>query len=125
MAAHKGYLNKFTTKYDPEVLIEGTRTIHKYPTHRMEVTLSFGVTEEVIRFLESVVETYYKGPETRDSLAEITKIAETVEGTLGGYWSILFLDDPYGYAFTIYRRSPSYVVLDVNGQGISIAKEPV
>lgn len=46
-----------------------------------------------------------------------------MERFYGGAWSVAFFEDPNMFAYTIQRRSPSFVVFDVDGFGISITRE--
>ena len=41
----------------------------------------------------------------------------------GGEWSVAFFEDPYMFAYTLQKRSPSFVVFDVDGYGVAISRE--
>ncbi|KAF1757587.1 hypothetical protein GCK72_014043 [Caenorhabditis remanei] len=113
-------VERYTKKFNPKVLKEGDHISRKYPKHLMEVTMSFGMTEEKILFIEAVIEDNFTDRFDTDSL---NKIQETVQKYLGGYWSIQFYDDPYMFFSTSFKRSPSFIVLDVNGKGVAVVKD--
>ncbi|EFO87063.1 hypothetical protein CRE_23816 [Caenorhabditis remanei] len=101
----------------------------------MEVTMSFGMTEEKVLFIEAVIEDNFTDRFDTDSLNKIQEVTEefiriiiyihfqTVQKYLGGYWSIQFYDDPYMFFSTSFKRSPSFIVLDVNGKGVAVVKD--
>uniref|UniRef100_A0A1I7UCQ6 Peptidase S41 n=1 Tax=Caenorhabditis tropicalis TaxID=1561998 RepID=A0A1I7UCQ6_9PELO len=85
----------------------------------MEVTSSFGITEQTILFIEAVIEENFSDRFDTDSL---NKIQEIIQGYLGGYWGIQFYEDPYMFYSTSIKRSPSFVIFDVSGSGIAVIK---
>ncbi|KAL6740477.1 hypothetical protein Aduo_013828 [Ancylostoma duodenale] len=96
--------------------------IHRYPKNIIEVTLTFGATDEMILAAETAINDYYSG-ELGAQGDETEKMGEVMENYFGGYWSVGIFDDPYGYSWTVIRRSPSFVMFDVNGKGVAFAKE--
>ncbi|CAO4373907.1 unnamed protein product [Caenorhabditis nigoni] len=115
-------VQKYTSKFHPKIIRDRDHVSRKYPKHLMEVTLSSGMNEETILFIEAVIEENFTGRFDTDSL---NKIQETVQGYLGGYWGIQYYEDPYMFASTSFRRSPSFVVLDVSGNGVAVVKESI
>ncbi|CAB3406268.1 unnamed protein product [Caenorhabditis bovis] len=114
-------LQQYISKFNPETKIEGDHIIRVYPKFTIEVTLSFGLEDEQIRFIESVIESNYSG-EFRNT-DEISNIVEIVQSYLGGLWGIHVHEDPYLFYTTSVRRSSMFVIFDVNGQGFAIFKE--
>ncbi|VDO60669.1 unnamed protein product [Heligmosomoides polygyrus] len=97
-------LQKYIHKYKPTTTIEGTRIIRKYPNNRIEVTMSFGATEDMILAGEAAINDVYTG----DLFAqgdETERMGQIMEHYFGKYWS------------------PAYIAFDVNGKGIAFAKE--
>ncbi|RCN48853.1 hypothetical protein ANCCAN_05137 [Ancylostoma caninum] len=115
-------LEKYIRKYKPITSVEGTRTIHRYPKNIIEITLTFGATDEMILAAETAINDYYSG-ELGAQGDETEKMGEVMERYFGGFWSVGIFDDPYGYSWTIIRRSPSFVMFDVNGKGVAFAME--
>nr|ACI49116.1 hypothetical protein Cbre_JD14.004 [Caenorhabditis brenneri] len=112
-------VERYTSKFHPKVIKEGDHVSRKYPKNLMEVTMSFGMTEPTILFVEAVIEENFTGRFDTDSL---NKIQEMIQGYLGGYWGIQFYEDPYMFFSTSIKRSSSFVILDVNGNGIAVIK---
>ncbi|CAI2350102.1 unnamed protein product [Caenorhabditis sp. 36 PRJEB53466] len=112
-------LDRYIAKFHPKTIKEGDHVARQYPKFKMEVTMSFGMTEQMILFVESVVEEHFK---SRFEVEALSEIQQTVQGYLGGYWGVQFYEDPYMFFTTSTRRSPCFVVLDVNGSGIAIIK---
>ncbi|KHJ99053.1 hypothetical protein OESDEN_00966 [Oesophagostomum dentatum] len=71
---------------------------------------------------EAAINDYYSGVLFAQG-EETQKMGETMEHYFGGFWSVGIFDDPYGYSWTIIRRSPALIMFDVNGKGIAFAKE--
>ncbi|CAE17825.1 Dynein light chain [Caenorhabditis elegans] len=113
-------VQRYAKKFNPKIIKEGDHLSRQYPKYRIEVTSSYGMNEETILFMEAVVEDNFNGRFETDAL---NKIQELVQGHLGGYWGIQFYEDPYMFFSTSFKRSPSFVVLDVSGSGIAIVKE--
>ena len=51
--------------------------VRKYPLHRMEVVLSFGVTAEMVRVAETAIEDHYSSIKSRmgEEVDEIGKVS--------------------------------------------------
>ncbi|ETN77799.1 hypothetical protein NECAME_10779 [Necator americanus] len=98
--------------------------IHRYPKNVIEVTLSFGATDEMILAAETAINDYYSGVLMTQG-EETEEMGEVMERYFGGFWSVGIFDDPYGFSWTIIRRSPAFAMFDVNGKGIVFAKEAV
>ncbi|XGW30706.1 hypothetical protein V3C99_009696 [Haemonchus contortus] len=117
-------LQAYIAKYRPEIVTEGTRTYHVYPKNRIEVTLSFGTNDKIIRVAETAINDYFSG-DLYSQGDETERMGEVMEHYFGGLWSVAIFDDPYGFYWTIIRRSPAFVTFDVNGKGITFAKEGI
>ncbi|CAD6196863.1 unnamed protein product [Caenorhabditis auriculariae] len=114
-------IKSYIGKYNPTVIPNGDHISRQYPKYKMEVTLSFGMNEEMTRVVETAIEEHF----TNDDLHinDLEGIGEAVERLLGGYWSVSIFSDPYEFANTAFKRSPSFIVLDVNGSGVAVVKE--
>ncbi|CAJ0924608.1 unnamed protein product, partial [Mesorhabditis belari] len=75
----------------PRIIKDGTHELHLYQSSKMGKELKF----------EAVV--------TYGMTAD-----EELEKKFGGYWMVGIFEDPYGMAYTVSRRSPMYVVFEVN-----------
>ncbi|KAK6043841.1 hypothetical protein COOONC_18654 [Cooperia oncophora] len=129
-------LETYLNKYRPKVVTEGTRTVeaslfrvHIYPKNRIETTLSFGASDDVIRAAETAINDFYSG-ELLAQGDETEKMGERVlsdngSSRLGDSASVAkYLTHPSWHTTgQSLRRSPSFVMFDVNGRGIAFAKE--
>nr|CAD2163689.1 unnamed protein product [Meloidogyne enterolobii] len=58
-----------------------------------------------------------------DSGNESNLIGEAMERRFGGVWMVAVFDIDFDAAYTIVRRSPSYMLFGVNDRAILIARE--
>ncbi|CAJ0600795.1 unnamed protein product [Cylicocyclus nassatus] len=65
-------LESYVRKYRPVTSVEGTRTIRRYPKSVIEVTLTFGATDQMIQAAETAINDHYsavlisQGEETKN-----------------------------------------------------------
>ncbi|CAJ0958743.1 unnamed protein product, partial [Mesorhabditis belari] len=116
--------------FDPKIVQQGLSELHIYPTRQggglmqIEVTMSFGLQPGWITEIERSVVEYYTGDQS-NSGQQANNIAEYLERKLGGFWSVMIVDDPGIAAFTVSRK-PIYAMIQVNGgEGILISSSGV
>ncbi|CAJ0581825.1 unnamed protein product, partial [Mesorhabditis spiculigera] len=110
----------------PKIVQQGLSELHEYPTPnsagimQIEVTLSYGLRPGWLTTIEQAVVHFYSGNPNRSG-QDANSIAEYLERKLGGFWSVLVVDDPASAAFTVSRQ-PIYVMLQINGgEGLLIS----
>uniref|UniRef100_A0A914GTR8 Uncharacterized protein n=1 Tax=Globodera rostochiensis TaxID=31243 RepID=A0A914GTR8_GLORO len=89
---------------------------------KIELLADFGTNDQMEMTARKAILDVFSGtwPTTGD---ESNYIGEAMESRFGGAWMVGILDVEFDAAYTIVRRSPSYMLFGVNNRAILIARE--
>ncbi|KAL7079193.1 hypothetical protein ACQ4LE_001088 [Meloidogyne hapla] len=89
---------------------------------KIELLANFGVSERMKQTAKQAILQNFSGqwPNTGN---ESNLIGEAMEKRFGGVWMVAIFDIDFDAAYTIVRRSPSYILFGVNDRAILIARE--
>ncbi|CAJ0953327.1 unnamed protein product, partial [Mesorhabditis belari] len=103
----------------PRIIKDGTHELHLYQSSKMgkelkfEAVVTYGMTSDEIMSIEQTIVNHLSGDQLQSG-RETNQIGDELEKKFGGYWMVGIFEDPYGMAYTVSRRSPMYVVFEVN-----------
>ncbi|CAJ0580476.1 unnamed protein product, partial [Mesorhabditis spiculigera] len=114
---------------EPRIEHDGMHELHYFYSPLMgrelkfEAVVSFGMDEAALITAEKAIVAHLTG-HAMESGRDTNLIGDDLEAKFGGYWTVGIFEDPYGMAYTVARRSPMYVVFEVDGQaGILCASQ--
>lgn len=109
-------------RYSPYWSKPDRLTVNRTIKVKMELLANFGASERMKRIAKQSILDIFSGkwPGTGD---ESNYIGEKMEKHFGGAWMVAIFDIDFDAAYTIVRRSPSYLLYGVNNRAILIARE--
>ncbi|KAL3124919.1 hypothetical protein niasHT_001812 [Heterodera trifolii] len=118
LSAQCALYNRFSPTWEkPEIV-----TVSRQISIKIELMADFGTNNQMKMVARKAILSVFSGtwPTTGD---ESNYIGEIMEKQFGGRWMVGIFDIDFDAAYTIVRRSPSYMLFGVNNRAILIARE--
>ncbi|KAF7629960.1 hypothetical protein Mgra_00009033 [Meloidogyne graminicola] len=116
--SYSAVYNRFSPYWDKPERIKVNRTLNI----KIELLANFGTSEIMKQTAKQAILKNFSG-EWPNTGNESNLIGEAMERRFGGVWMVAIFDIDFDAAYTIVKRSPSYMLFGVNERAILIAKE--
>uniref|UniRef100_A0A914BXZ0 Uncharacterized protein n=1 Tax=Acrobeloides nanus TaxID=290746 RepID=A0A914BXZ0_9BILA len=89
---------------------------------KIEVLASYGMSKAMLSTAKQAIIKHFTHNLYMSGI-EADRIGEDLEDVFGGLWAVYNYDIDYDIAYTIVRRSPSYVLFQVDDRGMLLARD--